>query len=617
MTNMRPVALWKPVIIQEEQADGTIIIRQKEALGPYPRCLSDKIDHWAQTAPERLWMAERNDDGTWRGVTYRALADLIRRVGSALLDLGLSVDRPLLILSGNSLNHAVMALSAQHVGIPSSALATAYSMAGPGFFKLADIAGQITPGAIYIEETRPFQPALQKVFNTGLPVIATGGTMPDRQVIPMQTLTACVPSDAARVAAQAVTGDTIAKFLFTSGTTGSPKAVITTQRMLCSNMAMNQDCFAFLKEDPPVFVDWAPWNHVAGGNMVFNMALYNGGTFYVDKGNPSPAGVKETIRNLREIAPTWYFNVPVGYDALIHAMKADLGLAKVFFSKLKLMMYAGAAMGTHSWQALKALSEQAVGARTILATGFGSTETTPFATMCTEDQDLPGNIGLPARGVTLKLVPDNGKLELRIKGDLVTPGYWRNPELTEKAFDEEGFYMFGDAVRFAVPGDASRGFFFDGRTAENFKLSTGTWVSVGTLRLRLIDALGGLARDAVIAGEGRSELGALLVPARPAAEALIPGGAGMDDAGLWQHRSVRAELQKRLVTFAETATGSSHRITRALIMLDPLNLNAGEVTDKGSVNQRAVLDRRGDLVARLYQGGADVIFAETMQKAKN
>ncbi len=609
MTEMRPVRLWEPRIRQETRDDGTILVWQEEPLDPYPRCLSEKIAHWATATPDRLWMASRDGSGGWRGHSYAELAQLIERVGSALLDLGLSVDRPLLILSGNSLDHAVIALSAQHVGIPSAAIAPAYSLTGPEFPKLADIAGQITPGAVFADKLDAFAPAIAQVLDPDLPIITGAGELPGHRILSWESLKRTAPTETARAAARAVGPDTVAKFLFTSGTTGSPKAVITTQRMLCSNMAMVQDCYAFLKEEPPVLVDWAPWNHVASGSKVFNMALYNGGTFYIDTGNPSPKGIGETIRNLREIAPTWYFNVPVGYDALIRAMKEDAGLARTFFSRVKLLLYAGAGMATHTWEDLKALSEQTVGARTLLSTGLGATETAPFALTCVEEQALPGNVGVPAKGVTIKLVPTGGKLELRIKGPLVTPGYWRAPDLTAQAFDEEGFYKLGDAVRFAVPGDAAQGFFFDGRVAENFKLNTGTWVAVGALRAKLVDALGGLARDAVITGEGQDELGALLVPSRAGAEALVPDGATLDDAALWARPELRAALQERLAHLAQEATGSSMRIARATVMIDPLDLNAGEVTDKGSVNQRAVLNNRGDLVRQLYAGGPEVILA--------
>ena len=609
MTELRPVRLWQAEIQQKERADGTILVRQAVPLGSYPRCLSERIAHWAGARPNQTWMAERAGDD-WRRVSFAELADHIARVGSRFLEMGLSVERPLLILSANGLDHAIAALSAQHVGIASAAIAPAYSLSGGGYPKLRDILGQITPGAIFVGDATPFAPAISEVIPMDLPVIAVSGRLEDREAVAWSDVLGTPATEAGRAAAAAVTPDTIAKFLFTSGTTGSPKAVIQTQRMLCANMEMVVDCFAFMRDEPPVFVDWAPWNHVASGNKVFNLPIYTGGTYYIDHGKPTPQGIRETIRNLKEIAPTWYFNVPVGYEMLVAEMEADPAFAATFFSRLKMIMYAGAGMAEHTWNGLNALSVKTTGARTLLATGLGATETAPFALMCSEAQDSPGNIGLPAKDVTVKLVPFGEKLEIRIKGPLVTPGYWRNPELTAAAFDEDGFYKMGDAVRFAVPGDASKGFFFDGRVAENFKLNTGTWVAVGALRAALVDALGGLARDAVIAGENQQELGALIIPNRANAEAMVPGGAGLSDAALWAQPGLRAALTERLTGLAAQATGSSTRISRALVLTDPLDLNAGEVTDKGSVNQRAVLNNRPDAVAALYGTGPEVIRAE-------
>jgi feruloyl-CoA synthase len=348
-------------------------------------------------------------------------------------------------------------------------------------------------------------------------------------------------------------------------------------------------------------VDWAPWSHTASGNKVFYLALYNGGSYYIDGGKPSPTGIAETIRNLRDVSPTWYFNVPAGYEMLVEAMERDPVLRASFFRDLKLMMYAGAGMARHTWERLLALSEQTLGALILLATGLGSTETAPFALFCTDEQSIPGNVGIPAQGVTLKLVPNGGKLEARLKGPHITPGYWRDPATTAAAFDDEGFYRLGDALRFAVPGKPSRGFFFDGRIAENFKLRTGTWVTVGALRARLVDALGGLVRDAAITGEDRDELGAILVPFLPAARALVPDEATLDDRAILAHPAVRARLRDLLACHAEAATGSATRISRAILLDEPPSLDAGEITDKGSINQRAMLRHRAPMIDALYR----------------
>lgn len=595
---LRPVALWQADVAHQVRDDGSILIWQTGALPDYGRCLSDRVAHWARVAPDRTWMAERGPDGAWRGTTYAELNAVLPALGQGLLDLGLSVDRPLLIVSGNSVAHALMALSAQHVGIPSAAIAPAYATQADDFGKLAAIRDQITPGAVFVDDPRAYAPALAAVF-PGLPVIDAAGMA--RLSTP--------PGPTAHAAAAAVGPDTVAKFMFTSGTTGAPKAVIQTQRMLCANMAMVADCYAYLADDPPVVMDWAPWNHVASGSKVFNMILWLGGTFYLDGGKPTATGIRETIRNLREVSPNWYFNVPVGYEMLIQAMRADPALATRFFRNLKLMFYAGAAMAEHTWAELDRLAVQVTGARVFLSTGLGATETAPFALFCAEPQDRPGNIGIPAKGLTLKLVPIDGRWEARLKGPSITPGYWRNPALTAAAFDDEGFYSLGDALRFAVPGEPARGFFFDGRTAENFKMSTGTWVAVGPLRAKVIDALGGLALDAVIAGEGRGDLGALLVPFRPAIENVVPGGADLTDADLLAHPALAQHVASLLARHNAGAGGASMRIARAAFLTRPLSLAAGEVTDKGSVNQRAVLRLRADAVAALFQGGAGVIVA--------
>ncbi len=603
---LREVRVWEPEVRWERRADGTLLVWQAQPLAPYPARLSDRIAHWAAVAPDRTWMAERDGTGDWRRVGYAELAGLLPRVGMALLRLGLSVERPLLILSGNSLEHAVAALSAQHVGVPSAAVAPAYASTGGDYAKLREIVAQTTPGAVFVRETGPYAAALAAVLPE-VPVIAVQGSLPDRAVLRWQDLTATEPGPEAAAAHAATGPDTIAKFMFTSGTTGSPKAVIQTQGMLCANQAQVLDCYRFLADEPPVFVDWAPWNHTASGSKVFNMALYNGGTYYIDGGKPSAAGMAETIRNLREIGPTWYFNVPVGFELLVEAMDRDDALTRNFFGRLRMLMYAGAGLGQHTWGRLNELSVRAVGARTLLGTGLGSTETSPFAAYCTEDVDRPGNIGIPSRGMVMKLVPVGDKLEVRFKGPNVTPGYWRNPKLSAEAFDEEGFYRMGDALRPADPENPARGFFFDGRTAENFKLHTGTWVAVGPLRAGLIDAMKGLIRDAVIAGENRDELGALLIPFRPGLERLVEGGASLDDETLYAHPAVRARLTELLTAHAAAASGSSTRIARAMILARPLSLDRGEVTDKGSVNQRAVLTRRPEAVEELYRDGPGVL----------
>jgi len=606
--DIRDVEVWSPTLESSQAADGSLVIRRTDPLGDYPRHMSEKMLHWAQVAPDRTWMAQRGADGAWIRITYAQLVQQVMSIAQHLLDLGLSPDRPVMILSENSLKHAVLALAAQHVGIPSAAISPAYALASGDFSKLDSIVKQISPGLVFVNDAAPFAKALADTIPADVVVTSDGAAASDHRHVAWADLLATPVSDAVAAAHGQTTPDTVAKFLFTSGTTGAPKAVIQTQRMLCSNMAQVQDCYAFMRKQPPVFVDWAPWNHTASGNKVFNMTIYSGGTYYIDSGKPTPTAMAETIRNLREISPTWYFNVPAGYEMLLEAMEDDPQLRSRFFAEAKMLMYAGAGLSARLWDQLKSVARDTIGQEILLTTGLGSTETGPFALCCTEPQEVPGNIGIPAQGIEMKLVPTAGKLEVRLKGPNITPGYWRDPKTTAEAFDEDGFYRMGDALRFAVPGDLYRGFYFDGRIAENFKLATGTWVAVGNVRAELVDALGGVARDVVIAGEGENELAALLIPFRPAIERIVPGGEGMDDATLFAHPAFHAELTTQLQRYGASVSGSSRRVARVMVLGDPPDPKLGELTEKGSVNQRAVLRNRAEAVAQLYSDAPQVIL---------
>jgi len=598
----RQARLWDPQLKWETRPDGTWIIWREDPIAAYPDRMTDMIDHWAKQTPDTVWMAERDGDD-WRTITYGALAKTVREVGQWLLDQGLNTERPLMILSENSLEHAEIAMAAQYVGIPSAAISPAYSLVASDYAKLSGISEQITPGAVFAQKAAPFEDAILKALPDDIIVITTEGDIPGR----LTTQFADARSDPKDVdAAHAATGpDTVVKFLFTSGTTGTPKAVTQTNRMLSSNQEIVADCYAFLRDEPPVVVNWLPWSHTAAGNKVFNMVLYNGGTYYIDHGKPTPGGMAETIRNLREISPNWHLTVPAGFEALAKAMETDDVLRESFFKNLKHMMYAGAGLAQHTWTKLEELAEQTVGHKVLMSTGLGSTETAPFSLYCTDPQPGPGNVGIPSQAVEMKLVPTDGKLEVRIKGPNVTPGYWRNPKMTAEAFDEEGFYMLGDALRFAEDGNPWKGFFFDGRIAENFKLQTGTWVAVGALRAKLVDQMGGLASDAVIAGENRERLTALLVPDMARLAKIATPGA----TDLTRDPAVRDAIAEKLAAHGAKAGGSSGRVTAVMLMDQPLDLDKGEVTDKGSVNQRAVLRHRADLVERLYsEDDPDVIL---------
>lgn len=605
----RHVDIWSPQLDWEERPDGSFRVWRKDTLPPYPRHMSERIFDWADKTPDRTWMAERGADGEWIRVSFRQLADQIQSVAQALIDLGLTDETPIMVLSGNSLKHAILVLAAQHIGVPTAAVSTGYSLSSDDFDKLISITKQITPGMVFVEQADPFQKAIA-TFPVDTIVVTGAGSIPSHRSINWDDLTAPIPTDAVATRHAKTGPDTVAKFLFTSGTTGSPKAVIQTQRMLCANQQQVLNCFAFMKSERPVFVDWAPWNHTASGNKVFYMTIYNGGTYYIDHGKPTPSAMAETIKNLREISPTWYFNVPAGYEMLLEAMENDAVLRTTFFKDVNMLMYAGAGLSSQLWEKLKSVAVETTGEEILLTTGLGSTETGPFAIYCTEPQETPGNVGIPAQGVELKLVPASGKLEVRLKGPNITPGYWCDPETTAKAFDDEGYFSMGDALRFRTPNDPTKGFFFDGRIAENFKLFTGTWVAVGAVKTQLNDALAGLTRDVVIAGEDRTELAALLVPFRPAIERIVPGGADLNDADLVNHPALHKEAARLLTLYAKQVKGSSRQVKRVLFLEQPLQLKTGELTEKGSVNQRAVLRNNEALIEALYSNDPRVITAD-------
>lgn len=580
---------------------------QSDPLGDWGRALPDRLVHWAKADPSRVFLARRGGDGAWQKLTYGAVLQTVRQIGAGLLALGLGSDRPLLVLSENSLEHACLGLAAQFVGVPYAPISPAYSLMSSDHIKLKAIAATLQPGLIFAQDGTKFAKAIAAIGHPDRAVLIAQNAPAIEEALSFAQFGRADGGDIADAAFAGLTNETVAKYLFTSGSTGSPKAVINTQKMLMSNMAMVADCFRFLTDHPPVIVDWAPWNHTASGNKVFNLTLYHGGTFYIDDGKPAPALIGETIRNLKEISPTWYFNVPAGWDMLVRAFEADADLCRSFFARLDMMMYAGAGMAQHTWDALLALSRRYAGREVLLTSGLGSTETAPFALMCSQQFASSGNIGVPARGLSLKLVPNGGKLEARIKGPSVTPGYYGDIEKTAEVFDDEGYYLLGDALRPADPDDLAQGFFFDGRVAENFKLRTATWVAVGALRAALVNQFGKVVRDAVITGENKDFLGALIFVNEGPLRDQFAGDEPLAD--LLQRADVRAWFSARLEEFAKAATGSATRVKRIVLLAEPPDLDKGEVTDKGSINQRAVLAARPDKVAAIYDDNSDAISA--------
>lgn len=602
MAALRPVRLGPSDCTVERKPDGTIYVRSPHPLGDYASKLTERLVYWAERAPDRVFLADRGQDGRWRKLTYAETLAKVRAIGQSLLERELSPERPIVILSGNDLEHALLGLAAMHVGIPYAPISVAYSLMSSDLGKLRHIMNLLTPGLVFASDGNTYGRAIAAVVPPDVEVIVQRNAPSDRAATMFSELLEATRKDLVDRAYAAVGPDTIAKFLFTSGSTGVPKGVVNTQRMLCSNQAMIASGFAFLQDEPPVVLDWLPWNHTFGSNHNFGLVLYNGGSLYVDDGKPMPGAIESTVRNLREIAPTIYFNVPRGYDALIPFLRADEALRKNFFSRLKVLFYAAAALPQHNWDALRDMSIETTGERIIFLSSLGSTETSPLAVACTHDFDQAGNIGLPTPGVELKLVPSHGKLEARLKGPNIMPGYWREPELTASAFDSDGYYRIGDAMKFADPSDPAKGLLFDGRLAEDFKLSSGTWVSVGVVRAKLIEHFGPFLRDVVIAAPDRDELGALFIPDVQACRRLTPDLAA--DASAEQVLSdpqVRRELEFLLTTFARENSGGSMRVRRAIVLVEPPSLDVGEITDKGSINQRAVLSHRAALVDELYR----------------
>jgi len=598
---LRPVQLGRPEVLIERRADGAILMRSPHPLEPYPENLTERLAHWSGVAPERIFLAQRDRAGEWRTLTYAAVFAAVHAIAAALLNRNLSPERPIAILSGNDIEHALLGLAAMHAGIPYAPISVPYSLVSQDFKKLKSIMQILTPGLVFAASGAAFARAIATTVPPDVEVVVTADPAPDRPATAFAKLLNARPTPAVEAAHGKVGPNSIAKILFTSGSTGHPKGVINTHRMLCSNQAMAHAPLRFLADEPPVLLDWLPWNHTFGGNFTFNMALYNGGSLYIDEGKPLPGAIEATVHNLRDIAPTIYFNVPKGFEMLVPHLRADRALREKFLSRLKVLFYAGASLPQHVRNELEHLAAETTGERIICLSSLGSTETAPSALFCSWDSDHVGNMGLPLPGVTLKLIPSEGKLEARLKGPIIMPGYWHAPALTEAAFDEEGFYKIGDALKFEDPEDWTKGLIFDGRISEDFKLATGTWVSVGPLRSEFIAHCAPLVRDVVLAAPDRDDVAALIIPDIEACRKLTPDLApGSPAASVLGDARVRKKFAAFLGELSAPSRGTSARIRRAILLAEPPSLDVGEVTDKGSINQRAVLAHRGSLVEDLY-----------------
>jgi feruloyl-CoA synthase len=590
-----------PEIVIDRRADGSIVLKSSAPLQPSARCVGDWLEQWARQTPDKDFLGERpNIDAPWTTVTYRDALRQVRSIAAWILAQGLSAERPLAILSDNSIDHALFALASMHVGVPAAAISPAYSLMSRDFDKLKSMVKLLEPGAIYVSGTKPFAAALSAIKPLHSAIIVSGDAA-DTDALSFRAVAATPETGDVETAFAAVTPDTIAKFLFTSGSTGTPKAVINTQRMLTSSQQAKAQTWTFLDaaRDDLVILDWLPWSHTFGANHNFNLVLRSGGTLYIDGGKPAPGLFATSLANLRSVIPTVYFNVPRGFDMLISALRGDDELRQKFFAEVKFAFYAGAALPQNLWDAMQELSIKTSGRALPMVSAWGSTETSPLATDCHFQASRSGNIGVPIPGTELKLVPSGDKLEVRVRGPNVTPGYWKAPELTAQAFDAEGFYLIGDAVKFADPDRPELGLFFDGRVAEDFKLNSGTWVSVGTLRVAGIAALAPLAQDIVVAGHGGDEVRFLVFPniAACRAHANLPDDADANE--VIGHPTIRIAIALGLARLKAESGHSSGHATRALLLAEPASVDGGEITDKGYINQRAVLTRRAGAVARL------------------
>ncbi len=603
------IVFSKPDMAIETRPDGSRILRSNVPRPSHPRCVGEWLVKWASQTPDCDFLCERTGpepDAPWRRQTYRQTLADVEAIATWMLASGLGPDRPVAVLCDNSIDHAMVMLAGSHCGVPVASVSVAYSLMSQDHAKLKSIITLLDPGAIYVSDAKAFAPALADIAGLHTGKIIASANASDG-IFSFADITACTDKSAVEAAFAKVAPDTIAKILFTSGSTGEPKGVINTQRMMTFSQESKACGWKFLDNTPVVTLDWLPWSHTFGGNHNFNMVLRGGGTMYIDNGKPAPGILQRTVNNIKDVSSNVYFNVPRGYDLLVQEMRKDAALREAFFANLQIIFYAGAALPQNVWDDLAELSQQTIGEKVIMTSGWGSTETSPLASDCHFQAEKSGNIGVAPPGVELKLVPNGDKDEIRVRGPVITPGYWKRPDLTAGAFDDEDFYMIGDAVRFADPADPARGIYFDGRVSEDFKLTSGTWVSVGALRLRAIDALAPIAQDIVVAGHDRSEIG-FLVFANHAGCRAVAGVAGdVPVADVLASAKVQAALRAGLGKLKQAGAGSSSFATRAILMAEPPSVDAGEITDKGYVNQRAVLARRSALLQSLYTGDDGVI----------
>lgn len=592
-------------------ASGSFSIRSKDPLQPYARCIGEWLERWAVEEPQRKFLGERRN-GSWATLTYHEVRQRVGSLAQGLLELDLAEGRPVLMLSDNDIDQALLSLAAMHVGIPVSTISVAYSRnTGDGCSKLKSIVEVLQPGVIFVNDGDVFCRAIELLHPSCL-VVAARNAQEIQNALPLPLLYK-KESAAVMEAFERIHGGTPARYLMTSGSTGKPKAVVNTHGMLCANQQAIAQCWRFVEKRELVLLDWLPWSHTFGANHNFNLVLRNGGTLYIDDGRPLPGHIDRTIENIKSVEPTLFFNVPRGYEALLPSLERDDELARALFGRLELLFYAAAALPQNAWDRLVACAEKVRTTPLFFATEWGATETSPVITNVHFQVDRPGIIGLPIPGIELKFVPSGEKLEMRVKGPSIFNRYLNDPVRTAEAFDDDGFYLTGDAGRLVDAERPELGIVFDGRVTEDFKLTTGTWVSVGTLRPRLTSALAPYVSDCVVCGHDRDVLGALLYPTPALRDLLGAAGKGMSAEKLAMEPEVRLALCAGMQALAREFPASSQHVSRVLILDSPPSLDAGEITDKGYINQRAALLLRADQVKQLYADSLDpavILLAE-------
>jgi feruloyl-CoA synthase len=603
MSGYRPTAFGPRQTYKKQLENGVIHFGNTEALGAYPARISDKLVYWATQRPDHPLLG-RKIDGVWHQLTYAQTLQQVKSIAQFLLDLDFAEgEETLVILSENSLEHALLALGAMYVGIPYVPISPAYSLLSDDFGKLKYCLELMNPKVIFAQNSELYQAALQissLLFPQATILTADGETgLKFAEILHIQ------PTPALENALAKVNANTLAKVLFTSGSTSLPKGVMNHHGMWCANLQQINQAFPFMQQQAPLFIDWLPWNHTFGGNQNFGLALYNGGTLLIDDGKPSARGIEETVQNLREISPTAYFNVPKGFEMLIPYLEREAGLRENFFKNLHILFYAGASLAQPVWNRLEELAVASIGVKVPIITGLGCTESGPSAMFANWGGAFSGLLGVPVAGMDVKLVPLGGKLEARYKAPNVSKGYWRDAEATAAAFDEEGYYRTGDAVKFLDAANPDQGLVFDGRIAEDFKLSTGTWVNVGVLKAKVISTGAPLIQDVVLTGLDQAFVGAILFLNAEVCKKLTRIQAPSKLADLYTHPLIVAQLDAWLIAFNQTATGSSTAIQKYVIATEPPSIDLGEITDKGTLNQEAVLEDRKALVEAIYRNSIE------------